>query len=125
MKLRILIVTCLVAAGLVVASGVSSAGAATFHYCGPCFMPWTSEVEGSTRHSYTQNYGHVVSAGSGWVGVRAHTAGHSPHGLNAQNWDVSIHSYSGANLLFMIVGNIWDDGVGNGYSVNDNAHGTY
>lgn len=107
------------------AGGASVADAATFHYCGPCYMPYQSEFEGATRHSYTQNYGHVVSTGSGWVGVRAHDSSHQSYGLNAQNWDTSTHSYSGANLLFMIVGNIYDNGVGNGYAVNDNAHGTY
>lgn len=124
--MRVKILVAATVAILALASvGFGSASAATFHYCGPCYMPWTSEFEGSTRHSYTQNYGHVVSGGSGWVGVRAHTTGHSSYGLNAQNWDTSTHSYSGANLLFMIVGNIFDNGVGNGYAVNDNAHGTY
>lgn len=101
------------------------ADAATFTYCNPCYMPYQSEVEGADRHSYVLNYGHVVSAGSGWVGVRAHDANHQSYGLNAQNWDESTHAYSGLNLLFMIVNNIFDDGVGNGYAVNDNAHGNY
>lgn len=103
----------------------SAASGASYHYCSPCYMPYQSEYEGATRHSYVLNYGHVVSAGSGWVGVRAHDSNHQSYGLNAQNWDESTHSYSGANLLFMIVNNIYDDGVGNGYAVNDNAHGNY
>lgn len=106
------------------ASG-GTAIAATQHYCSPCSLSYPSEREGPVRHSYTQNYGHVVSSGSGWVGVRAHNVNHNSYGSNAQNWDTSTHSYSGANLLFMIVGNVYDDGHGNGYSVSDNAHGTY
>lgn len=88
-------------------------------------MPYPSEREGPSRHSYVLNYGHVVSAPTGWVGARAHNVNHNSYGLNAQNWDTSIHAYSGANLLFMIVNNIFDNGVGNGRTTWVNAHGNY
>lgn len=103
----------------------TTASAATFHYCSGCYMAWQQEREGSDRHSYVLNYGRVVSSGSGWVGVRAHNVNHNSFGLNAQNWGTSTHSYSGNNLLFMIVGNIYDNGVGNWGAVSDNAHGNY
>ncbi len=98
---------------------------ATVHYCSPCSLSYQSEYEGPVRHSYTLNYGHVVSSGSGWVSVRAHDSGHSPYGSAIQAWDTATHSYSGSNLLYMIVGNIYYGGYGNGKTVSDNAHGNY
>ncbi|MFT4048539.1 MAG: hypothetical protein QM648_01725 [Solirubrobacterales bacterium] len=125
MRVSLNLLTLAMLAGLLAGFAPGPAAATTYHYCSPCVLAWATEKEGSVRHSYTQNYGHVVSAGSGWVGVRAHDVDHNSYGLNAQGWSESTHSYSGANLLFMIVNNILDDGVGNYAQVSDNAHGTY
>jgi hypothetical protein len=102
-----------------------SAIATTLHYCDPCTISYGETKEGPVRHSYVLNYGHVVSSGSGWIGVSANSTNHQPYGSNAQGWGSSTHSYSGSNLLYMVVANIFDDGVGNYYSISANAHGNY
>jgi hypothetical protein len=118
---RVFLIACVTAIAL--CGAAATAGAAVEHYCSGCYLAWPSEKEGPNRHSYTLNYGHSLAGN--WIGVRAHDVNHSPYGSNAQNWNESTHSYSGANLLFMIVGNIYDDGVGNFVGIYANAHGNY
>lgn len=117
----LILLICIACAALAALS--SAASAATYHYCSSCYLAWPSEREGPVRHSYTLNYGNNLSGG--WIGTRAHNSSHQSYGLNAQSWGTSMHSYSGSVLLFMIVNNIYDNGVGNGYGIYANAHGNY